>query len=177
MRNLKSLTLLAALATTVAAHAALAPIAPFASPKIEKFDALAPGAYAGFPGMFGFCGFGRIPAANALVVGGGAVLPPFAGPNAMFGRGANVVIRLQADRRAFGGYFRVPNAGIAVTHAKFIFKNAGGGVVGMAIAPINNAFWLWRGWLSNVPFRIIEIHGVGGALPGYVGMDDVRVNP
>lgn len=174
MRNLKSMLVLTALGAVMSANAALAPIGPFATPNMESFDALAPGAYAGFPGMAGFAGFSRVPVANALHVGGGAVLPPLTAPNAMFGRGTNVLIRLQADRKKFGGYFRVPNAGIAVTHARFIFRNAGGGIVGIVIAPVNNLAWQWRGWSSTIPFRSIEIQG-NGALPGYVGMDLVRV--
>jgi hypothetical protein len=163
-----------ALGAVVSANAALIAIGPFASPNLESFDALAPGAYGGFAGMAGFAGFSRVPVVNGLQVGGGAVLPPLSAPNAMFGRGTNVMIRLQADRRKFGGYFRVPNAGIAVTQARFIFRNAGGGIVGVAVAPVNAAAWQWRGWDSTIPFRSIEIQG-NGVLAGYVGMDLVRV--
>lgn len=174
MRNLRNLLVIVGLGTTVAAQAALIPIGPFASPKIENFDALAPGSYAGFPAMAGFAGISRTPASNALLVGGGAVLPPLSAPNAMFGRGTDVFIRFQADRKQFGGYFRVPNAGINVTHATYIFRNAAMAVVGVVVAPVNPFGWQWRGWRSTIPFRSVEIRG-NGALPGYVGMDAIRV--
>lgn len=174
MRNIKNLLILATLGSAVGANAVLVPIAPFGTPKTEHFN-LAAGAYAGFPGFAGFGGFSRVPAANALVVTGAPILPPLSAPNAMFGRGTNVMIRFQAPQTRFGGHFRVPNAGIAVNQAKFIFRNAGGAIVGIAVAPVNNLAWQWRGWGSTIPFQSVEIDG-NGPIPGYVGMDYLRVN-
>ncbi len=89
----------------------------------------------------------------------------------MFGRGTDVRIDFSSVRRLFGGYFRVPNAGIAVPDATFVFYK-GGAFIGAAVVPVNNGAWAWAGYdLSGLGgYDRVEIIG-SGSLPGYVGMD------
>lgn len=173
MKNARLLCVLGSLATAIGAHAVLAPIAPFASPRVENFDAIAPGAYPGGAIMGGFATAVRLPAAGAFMVGMPA-LPAWSGPNALYGNGCNLAVNLSANRNAFGGYFRVP-AGSPVTGMKFVFKNSAGVVVGNINRPIGAGGWVWWGFNSTLAFRRVELYG-NGPIAGFVGMDDIVVN-
>ncbi|HRI44928.1 MAG TPA: hypothetical protein PLL78_00250 [Fimbriimonadaceae bacterium] len=168
--------LVATLGAVGSAHGLLVPIIPFPPTNMETFDTMPPGTYAGFAGMGGFAGFSRVPAVNAMQVGGGPILPPLSPPNAMYGRGTDVLLRFQAPRRRFGGWFRVANSGVVVTQATFIFRNSASIIVGIAVVPINTASWQWYGWFSTLAFHSVEIQG-NGTSPGYVGMDHLLLAP
>lgn len=176
MLKLRATLVCAALGGALSAQAILVPIFPFMPSHMETFDAMVPNSYAGFAGMGGFAGFARMPAVNAMHVTGAPLLPPLSMPNAMYGRGTDVMIRLQQPRKRFGGWFRVANAGVTVTQATFTFRNTSMVVVGTATVPVNTGAWQWYGWFSTSPFVIVEITG-NGLSPGYVGMDHVLVGP
>lgn len=138
----------------------------------ETFDAIAPGSYMSFPAMGGAAGVARIGTGGLLMIDN-AILPGLSLPNSCWGRGVDVQWRFQSLKRFFGGFFRVPNAGVAVNAMIVRFWN-GAAPVGAAVMPVNNAAWQWRGWYVPARFDRVEIFGNGGT-PGYVGMDNVRV--
>lgn len=155
---------------------AAVPIGVFASPTQERFDALAATTYASFTGFSGMAGFSRIGTGGLLLVNNApAILPPLSLANDMFGRGVNVNIRFQKQYKQFGGYFRVPNAGVVVSVARFDFYR-GGLFVATVTRAVNNLSWQWAGWDLGPDggFDRVEIRG-NGALPGYVGMDNLVV--
>lgn len=174
MKQLRTFVALATL-SIVGASQAQAPIAPFLPAITENFNLIAPGSYANFIGYGGQGGFNRIGVGGLLVVTNApALLPPISG-NAMFGRGVSVQIRYQQVWRLWGGWFRVPNAGIAVNTMTVQFWRTGV-MVGVAVmAPVNNFAWQWRGWDTSAIGGYDEVRIFGnGSLPGYVGMDDMR---
>jgi hypothetical protein len=175
MKLLRLLCLSLVASVAYVAHAQV-PFGPFVSPTQERFDALAPGGYAGFAGFGGAGVLTRIGAGGALFVNNNpGILPSLTFPNAMFGRGVNVRIAFAQRRKRFGGYFRVPFAGVPVNMAMYRFYQ-GAVLVAVTIAPVNNAGYLWRGWdLGAIGgFDRVEIFGNGG-IPGYVGMDNLVV--
>lgn len=161
----------------VASASAQIPIGPFTPAAMEKFEGLAPTSYIGFSGFAGLAGFGRIGGPGLLVVNNAAaILPAASPPHTMFGRGANVKIRMQSVRKKFGGVFRVPAAGVAVTTMYVRFRRAGAFVSPWLSAPISGAAWAWRGWDVGVVGGYDEVYIYGnGATPGYVGMDNLRI--
>ncbi len=168
---------LAALASVAYVAQAQVPIGPFVSATTEQFDTLAPGSYAAFPAFAGFGTFSRIGAGGAMVVTNNpALLPSISAPNAMFGRGVDVMVRLSSLRKWFGGYYRVPNAGVPVTNVKFVFYQ-GAVMVGVSVGgPINAFGYTWYGYdLGPLGgYDRVEIYG-NASIPGYVGMDNIYV--
>ena len=114
--------ILICLALFVGSVQAQIPIGPFAPMEIEDFDALAPGFYENFVGFNGHAEFSRTTNANRLwVLNDPALLPAISNPNSMFGRGTDVRIDFKSVLNQFGGFFRVPNAGVPVNQVQFIF--------------------------------------------------------
>lgn len=176
MKLNRTLVATATLFVVSAAAKAQTPIlAPFAPTIGETFNTIALGSYVGFVGFSGQGAFSRIGTGGLLMVQNTPMLTPISG-NDMFGRGVNVRIRYQSVWKQWGGHFRVPNAGIAVTAMGVRFFRAGLPVGVGVFAPINNGAWLWRGWdLSAVGgYDEVRIYG-NGSLPGYVGMENIRV--
>lgn len=170
LRRDLSIVVLAATIASVHAQAFTGPFPPMAT---ENFDTMIPNSYVGFPGFAGTAGLSRIGTGGLLMVNNSAaILPPLTGANDMFGRGVNVRIRFQSVRKRFGGFFRVPNAGIAVTMMGVRFFKAGVPVGVPVMATINNTTWQWRGWDVGYlgGYDEVRIYG-NGSLPGYVGMD------
>lgn len=172
---MRKLLCLLALTVASAIQAQVFPSGPFPAvpPYIDGFDTLAPGSYLSFP-MFGGNGAAaRIGGVNALLVGnlGGAALTP---PNYMFGRGADVQIKVAQPMKYFGGFFRVAPAGVVVTQIKFAFYDQFNVFIGSVTVPCP-AGWAWIGWKTSPLWQRVEIYG-NGALPGYVAMDEIRVN-
>lgn len=160
----------------IGAAKAQTPIPVFLPTIGESFNFIPVGAYPNFVGFAGQGGFNRIGTGGLLVVNNNpALLLPISG-NDMFGRGVNVQIRYKKVWKQWGGHFRVPNAGIAVTAMGVRFFKAGLPVGVGVFAPINNAAWLWRGWdLSGVGgYDEVRIYGNVAASPGYVGMENLR---
>lgn len=170
------ITLLVAAAALAGAARAQVPIGPFPGTINENFNAMVPGSYVGFAGFGGVAGFNRLNVGGLLVVNNNAgLLPMIDPPNNMFGRGTDVQIRFQSVWRLFGGGFRVPNAGIAVTMATFQFYRFGFPVGVPVSAPVNMAGWVWIGYDTSGIGGYDEVRIFGnGALPGYVGMDLLR---
>ncbi len=161
----------------VASASAQVAIGPFLPAAMEKFEPIAPGAYVGFAGFAGLAGFSRIGGAGLLIVNNNpAVLTGASPPHTMFGRGANVRVRMQSVRKKFGGVFRVPNAGVAVTTMFVRFRRAGVFISPWIAAPVNAAVWQWRGWDVGPIGGYDEVYIYGnGSTPGYVGMDNMRI--
>lgn len=177
MKVTKTLVALSTLFVIGIANAQTFIPAPFVPTIGETFNAIPVGAYTNFVGFGGVGLFSRIGTGGMLAVNNNpAILPPISG-NDMFGRGVNVRIQLKQVRKRWGGHFRVANAGIAVTAMSVRFFKAGL-PVGVAVsAPINNAAWQWRGWdLSAVGgYDEVRVYGNVPAAPGYVGMENIRV--
>lgn len=181
--KLRKIACLALLALVGAASAVVFPVGPFppsppAANNFENFDAIPPGSYVSFPAMNGFAAFARIGGANALVVDNG-IMPGLSAPNSMWGRGCDVEFRYNGLRRRFGGFMRQVPVGPNPNGVLVQFYQ-GAVLVGAAVAPIaiGGGPWvpgMWRGWFSTVPFNRVLIIGLGGTLPGYVAMDNVRV--
>ena len=175
MRNLLAL----ALATlSVASQAIVVPTGffPTAPALRSNFDSMAAGPYTSFPV---FSGNGI-----AATFGGGGSLnvgPPAAflsPPNAMFGAGTDVQIRMNIPMRRFGGYFHdiVLSSGVSATSATFKFYDVSNTLIGSATAPITPT-WTWIGYKTAPKWVRVEITGnVGGTLGGVV-MDNLRVRP
>lgn len=151
------------------------PIGPFVSPTQELFDTLAPTSYVSFPAFAGAGAFSRIGVGGLLVVtNNAALLPSITAPNAMFGRGVDVNVRFATRYKRFGGWYRVPNAGVPVTTVKFVFYQ-GAVPIGVSVGgPVNMFGYTWYGYdLGPLGgYDRVEIYG-NGPLPGYVGMDNV----
>jgi hypothetical protein len=175
-RFFRFVSLTALLAFGAMAHAQV-PVGPFgpSAPAVnnfENFDAIAPGAYVSFPMMGGAAACARVSTGGLLAVDN-ALLPGFSLPNSMWGRGTAVEMRFSTTKRFFGGFFRVPNAGIA-TNAVIVQFYQANVQVGVAVAPVNNVGWLWRGWYLGIGFNRLIISG-NNASGGYIGMDNIRV--
>ncbi len=174
MKLNRMLVAVASLAVVGVAQAQVA-IAPFAPAITENFNAIPLGSVPNFIGYGGLGQFSRIGVGGLLHVDNNPLLlPPISG-NAMFGRGVDVQIRYANVWRLWGGWFRVPNAGIAVTTMTVQFWRMGVPVGVLVMAPVNNAAWQWHGWDTSAigGYDMVRIFG-NGSLPGYVGMDDMR---
>lgn len=147
---------------------------PAFPPYIDGFDTLVPGSYTGFPMFAGNGGMARIGALNAMVVSnlGGIALTA---PNYNFGRGCDVQMKVSPPMTYFGGFFQRAPAGIAITTIKFAFYDIFNVLIGSVAVPCP-ASWTWIGWKTSPQWQRVEIYGIGGALPGYVAMDEIRVN-
>lgn len=172
---MKKLLLLAALCVAGAAQAQVFPSGPFGTvaPWIENYDAMAPGSYTSFPVWGGNASFSRLTPVNGIVVG--APLTPLSAPNAVFGRGVDVQIRVNQPMRLFGGFFKLAPFGIAVTQARFRFYDAFNNFIGQGVAPINPG-WTWIGWQTIPAWHRVEVIG-NGSLAGYVAFDETRCRP
>lgn len=176
MRHTKTFVTLAALTLIGAAKAQVFIAAPFPPTIAESFNAIAAGSYANFIGYAGAGQFSRIGVGGLLLVNNNPVLlPPIAG-NDMFGRGVDVRIRYAQLWKRWGGWFRVPNAGVPVTQMKVQFYRLGVPIGVAVVAPINGAGWQWRGWDCGPigGYDAVEVYGNGPGIAGYVGMEDLR---
>ncbi len=172
----RKLAVLVALSAVVMAKAQT-PIPSFVSATKENFDAMAPGSKTSFPGFSGGAVFSRIGSGGAMIINNNTSILPFVSPkNDLFGRGVDVRITFNKKIMArFGGMFRAAKAGVNPTKVRMRFFR-GGVAVGVAVlAPISNAAWKWVGYdLSKFNgYDEVRIFGVGGTLPGYVGMDNL----
>jgi hypothetical protein len=149
-------------------------LAPFAPTIGETFNSIPLGSSPSFVGYSGAGALSRLSLTGLLLVTN-VIVPPISG-NAMFGRGTNVRIRYQQVWKQWGGHFRVPNAGIAVTAMGVRFYRAGVPIGVSVFAPINNTSWQWRGWdLGSLGgYDEVRIYGNVAASPGYVGMENLR---
>lgn len=147
------------------------PSVPFAN-NFENFDAMTAGSYTSFPAMAGAAWVARIGTGGLLHIDG-TLLPALSPPHSMWGRGVDVLWRFSTTKRWFGGFFRAVAAGFPVTAMTVRFFN-GAMPVGSVVVPISTTSWGWRGWIVPCQFDRVEIYG-NGSLPGYVGMDDIRV--
>lgn len=138
---------------------------------VENFDSFAPGVH---PFVSGFGSTGTVaPFPSGLVFIDNSILTGLSLPNSCWGRGNDIEIRWTSNRRFFGGWFRVPSAGIAVS-AMIVRFYQGIVPVGTAIAGVNMTSWLWRGWFVGAGFNRVTIHGNVAPPTGYVGMDNLR---
>ena len=170
MRKLLSLALLATAAT--ACHAIVFPSAPFPPTSTENFDSYVAGGYISHPVFGGLGVASRIGVQGALQIGPPS--PFLSGPNGMFGRGVDVNIAINGQRRRFGGGFHNVAAGIPfATMVKFRFFTASNVLIGTGTAPVTGA-WSWIGWVTIPKWSRVEIYG-NSPLPGYVAMDNLRM--
>jgi len=176
MKQTRTLVALAALGIIGAAQSQVFIPLPFPPTISESFNAIPLGSVPNFIGYGGMGQFSRIGVGGLLhVTNNPLLLPPIAG-NAMFGRGVDVRIRYTQVWKQWGGWFRVPNAGVPVTQMKVQFFRFGVPVGVAVVAPINNAAWQWRGWDCGPigGYDAVEIYGNAVTIPGYVGMEDLR---
>ncbi len=175
MKLTRTLVATATLFAIGAANAQVFIPAPFLPTIGESFNFIPLGSYPNFIGFAGQGAFNRIGTGGLLLVNNGPMLPPIGG-NDMFGRGVNVQIRYRRVWKQWGGHFRVPNAGIAVTAMGVRFFRAGLPVGVGVNAPINNVIWQWRGWDLGAlgGYDEVRIYGNVPASPGYVGMENLR---
>ncbi len=176
MKNIRTTLIAFSVVATGVASAQTPIFAPFAPTIGESFNTIPITSYVSFVGYSGGGLLSRLNLTGLMMVTNNpALLPPISG-NAMFGRGTNVRIRYQQVWKQWGGHFRVPFAGIAVTGMGVRFFKAGVPVGVAVFAPINNATWNWRGWdLGSVGgYDEVRIYGNVLASPGYVGMENLR---
>ncbi len=160
---------------TIAANAVVFPFPNFPTTPNwkEKYDSLAPGAYANFPIFSGNGIANRIGIGGALNVG--PPLNPFTPPNGMFGRNVDVEIRVNASLRFFGGRFVQAPFGFTVTQATFKFYDVNNIFIGSGVAPITPN-WTFIGWITFPKWTRVEIIG-NASQPGYVGFDNTKARP
>ena len=171
MRKLLALTIFASIAA--ASQAIVFPVGPFAPTSVDTFDTYAAGGFLAHPVFAGLGVAQAIGSGGALVIGPPS--PFLSGPNGMFGRGVDVNIKINGQRRRFGGGFRNVLAGIVpATTVKFKFYDVTNTLIGTATAPLTAA-WTWRGYITVPKWTRVEIYGNAG-LPGYVAMDNLRLN-
>jgi hypothetical protein len=159
-----------------ASQAIVSSIGFFPTPAImqEGFDTTTVGTYNALP-VF------SVPAVMSRIgTGGQLVVRPYPGvntiPNMCFGDGVNAQIKTGIPMRRFGGFFMSGINGVFSSTATFRFYDAANNPIGAATVALSPLF-TWVGFSTIPKWKRVEILGSIPTLPGYVGMDSLRIRP